>query len=166
MTQELYSNLRGLANVGQVIAVDDSGQAQKVTVRTGDNVERADVEVMMPFGFSSMPPLHGAICMLVAIGADPANLRALPIGAPSRRFGGQQPGEAVMYAQDGTRVAVRQGGIVDVWGAEQVNVHTKTCTINAPAGCVINAAAGTTVNGDALVNGNVEVTGNISGTGA
>ena len=162
MEQELFSNLRGAVSIGQVISVNDAGQAQTVSVLTADNVVRADVEVMMPFGFASMPPLHGAICLLLAVGADPANLRALPIAAPAQRFGGQQPGEAAMYAQDGTRVAVRQGGVVEIWGGTQINLHTETCSISAPAGCTINAAAGTTINGNTESAGNLTVTGNIS----
>jgi phage baseplate assembly protein V len=150
---------RNAVAYGVVSAVDDTGQVQTANVSTGTGVNRAEVEVLSQFGFSSVPPADGVVGLVVAIGGDPANLVVLPLANPSARFGGLLTGESVMYAADGSRVHIREGGIVDIWGGTQVNVHTKNCTITAPNGCL--------VNGDTTVEGNATTTGNlVAGTGA
>lgn len=139
MIDEIFGALRGIAGMGTVQSVNDVGEAQTVTVEMQDGAVRADVEVLQVFGLASVPPANGAICLLIAVGGDPANLRAWPIASPSARFGGLQPGEMCIYAVDGSRVHIKQGGIVEVWaGASMV--------INAPA---------VTVNGTMTVTGDV-----------
>lgn len=140
----IVGNLRSLISYGVITAVDDSGAAQTVTVLTGDGVQRADVEVMQPFGLASAPPADGATTVVLAIGGDPSNLVALPLSNPSARFGGLGAGEAILYASDGTRVHVKPGGVVEVWG--------KSVTINA---------TNLTINGNVLVNGNLTATGDV-----
>jgi phage baseplate assembly protein V len=141
MLDDLYSAVRGLASIGVVTAVSDAGQVQTVTVVTGDGSTRANVEVMTMFGFSALPPAEGAICLLFATGADPANLRALPIACPSARFAGLNPGESVMYGLDGSRVHIKTGGAVEIWAgatltinAPNVTFNTTTMALNAPGG--------------------------------
>jgi len=151
---QAISNLRGLVGMGVVSSVDDTGGAQRVNLETGTGVSRADVEVAWPFGFSSNAPANGAICVVLAVGADPSNLVVLPPQNPSCRFGKLQPGEAVMYAADGTRVHLRTGGEVEIWGGTSVTTNTKTCVINAPNGC--------TINGNVTVNGNLTASGNVA----
>ncbi len=149
--RDLWGGLRGAVAYGVVTSVDDTGGAQTANVTTGTGVNRANVEVAQAFGFSSVPPADGAVGVLFEIGGDPGNLLVMPLGNPSTRFGNLAPGEAVMYAADGTRVHLRQGGAVEIWGGTSVTVNTKTCTINAPNGCAIN--------------GNVTITGNLTTTG-
>lgn len=148
LLNSLTGNLRNLIAVGVVDSVNDAGAAQTVNVTTGDGVLRADVEVVLPFGFTSMPPLDGAICLVFEVGGDPGNLMALPIGNPSARMGALQPGEAALYGGDGSRLHIRQGGVVEIWGGASVTVNTKEATINAPNGCTVNGSV--TVNGDIL----------------
>ena len=144
------SGLRNSFAIGVVSAVNDNGGAKTVNVSAGTGVNRADVEVMDIWGFTSNPPTDGIITIVFPIGGDPGNLRALPPGNPSARMGQLLVGEAAIYAADGSRLHIRQGGIVDIWGGAQVNVHTKECTINAPNGC--------TINGNVTVNGTLTAT--------
>ncbi len=130
MLDELYGTIRGVTGLAIVASVDDSGPAQMVTVQCADGVVRDRVEVMQIFGFASMPPTEGAICLVFAVGADPANLRALPVACPSSRMGALAAGDAALYAQDGTRVHVKTGGDVEIWA--------KTVTIHAPGGGTID----------------------------
>ena len=123
MIDELVGDIRSAIALGVVRAVNDTGQAQTVTVQTHDGVIRGDIEVLQPFGFASAPPAAGALCLLFAVGGDVGHLVALPIGVPGARLGGQAPGESTMYGADGSRVAVRQGGTVEVWAATTVVVH-------------------------------------------
>ncbi len=144
MLRQAVGNLRSLLALGVVSSVNDSGQAQTANLSTGTDVNRADVEVAWPFGFSSVPPADGAIGIVIQIGGDAGNLMVLPLGNPSARFGGLAAGEAVIYAGDGTRVKVRPGA-VEIWGA---NV-----TVNAT-----NIA----LDGNVTVNGNLATTGTLS----
>lgn len=154
----IVGNLRALISYGVVTNVDDSGSAQTATVTTGDGVLRAEVEVMQPFGLASVPPADGATTVLLQIGGDPANLVALPMSNPSTRFGGLGAGEAVLYAGDGTRIHVKPGGVVEVWGVS-VTVNAQTLTINA--------AGGTTINGNIQINGHLTASGDVAdGAGA
>jgi phage gp45-like len=143
----LIGGIRGGVSLGVVTSVNDSGGAQTVNLTTGDGVDRADVEVFLPFGFTSNPPLDGAICLVFAIGADPSNLGAIPIANPSARFGATLPGETVLYGGDGSRVAIRQGGVVEVWAGSTVAVH---------------ASGGTTFSGNVTVDGSLTTTGDVS----
>lgn len=149
----IVGNLRSALNYAVVQNVDDTGGAQMLTVKTGDGVQRAQVEVMQPFGFGSVPPADGAVTVVMALGADPANLVALQAANAWVRFGNLAPGEAALYAADGSRVHIRQGGAIEVWG--------KTVTVNATT-VIINATGGVTINADVHVEGNLTATGNVS----
>jgi phage gp45-like len=147
MIDEIFSSLRGLISIGVVQSADDTGEAQTVTLVTADGAMRADVEVMQIFGFSSLAPTAGAICLVLAVGADPANLRALPIACPAARFGGLVGGDACLYALDGSRVHVKPSGEVEIWAGA-------TVTINAPNVVLTGTltAAGDVIAGPAKVS--------------
>ena len=147
MLDEIYGAMRGIAGLGLVLAVDDSGAAQTMTVQCADGVVRDQVEVMQWFGFASMPPAEGVICMVFAVGGDPANLRALPVACPAARMGNLSAGDAAVYAQDGTRIHVKSGGDVEIWA--------KTCTIHAPAGGTLDGNF--TVTGTLAVDQDVTI---------
>lgn len=123
MADELVHDMRAAIRLGVVLSVEDGGQAQTVTVQAHDGSIRRGVEVMQPFGFAAAAPAAGAICVLLAIGGDPSHLVALPIAAPGARFGDQAPGEATIYGIDGSRVAIRAGGGVEIWAATEVTIH-------------------------------------------
>jgi phage baseplate assembly protein V len=149
---------------GIVLSVDDSGDVQTVTVKTHDGFIRSDIPIAMPFGFASMPSLDGATVLLMAVGGDPANYEALPIGNPSRRFGNQAAGETAMYGHDGSRVQIKAGGAVEVWGAKSVTIHTPTVAIVA-TGTVTVTAAHIVLNGPVDIGGPLNVAGAINATG-
>lgn len=149
--QEVYALLRGLAAYGTIAAVDDTGQAQRVSATSADGVNRADVEVHQAFGFASCPPAQGGICVLIAVGADPANLVALPLAAPAQRLGNLQPGEAAIYGSDGSRVHIKTGGVIEIWGGTSVTINAPAVTINAPNGVTVNGTL--TVSDDVIVDG-------------
>jgi phage gp45-like len=117
--------------------LNDSGQAMTVNIATGQDVNRADVEVATPWGFGSSPPADGMLAVVFALGGDPSNLIALHPHNPSCRFGGLAVGEAVIYGADGSRVHVRNGSI-EIWST----------TVK--------------VFGNVAVHGNITATGNIT----
>ncbi len=149
----IVGNLRSAFNYAVVQNVDDTGGAQMLTVKTGDGLQRAQVEVMQPFGFNSVPPADGAVTVVMALGGDPGNMVALQAANAWTRFGNLAAGEAVFYAADGSRVHIRQGGLMEVW-CKQLVANVTTAVINAPGGV--------TINGDVQVNGSLTATGDVS----
>jgi phage gp45-like len=141
MIDEIFGALRGLANIGVVQSANDTGEVQTVTVMTADGAVRADVEVMQIYGFASLAPANGAICLLIAVGGDPANLRAWPVAAPAARFGGMAAGDTCVYAQDGSRIHIKQGGVIEIWAGASLTINaaevTMTGTLNVTTDVVI-----------------------------
>jgi phage gp45-like len=135
----IIGGLRNATAEGVVSSLNDSGQAMTVNLSTGDGVNRADVEVASPWGFSSNPPADGMLTLVFAVGGDPSNLRAMHPHNPSARFGSLEVGEAAIYGADGSRVHIRNGSI-EIWSANieiygNVSVNGKlTATGNITAG--------------------------------
>ncbi|MHB1305382.1 MAG: phage baseplate assembly protein domain-containing protein [Acidiphilium sp.] len=155
MLDEVFGAIRGIASMGVVQAVQDGGTAQTVTVLAGDGVLRANVEVMQIFGFASLAPANGAICLLLAVGADPANLRALPIACPAARFGQLGGGESVQYASDGSRIHIKPDGSIAIWAAASVTVNAPAVTFNGPA---VTIDGTLTVTEDVVIAGGSYIT--------
>jgi phage baseplate assembly protein V len=151
MIDEIYGDMRGIVSEGVVLAVDDTGMVQTVDVITHDGVIRTAVEVHQVAGFSSVPE-PGGKALVFAVGADPANLRALPL-SDTVRYGGQQNGERTFYGPDGSRVSMRQGGTIDIWAGNLVVIHTPDMQIFATGGLQIT--------GNVTVTGTLTVTGDI-----
>jgi len=151
---ETVMELRGTAMRGLVLAVSDSGAMQTVDVQTHDGMIRSGIEVYQPFGMATGPIAAGSVVNLLAMGADPGDLVALPAITPGLRFGGLSPGEVVLYDATGDRVALRQGGIVDVLAATQVNLVVGGVSIAM-------TAAGITITGNVTLNGSLTATGDV-----
>lgn len=150
MTREIVEDARGGATEGVVVAVNDTGQVQTVDVQTPGGLY-AGVEVWQPFGHASSPPPNGAVAILIAIGGDPANLRAF-IKAPQRRFGNLVRGESALYGSDGSRVHVRQGGTIEVIGAAAARMVVGSATLELAAGVVTITNADVIADGISLKN--------------
>ncbi len=159
---ELVHALRTVFVYGLVKAVYDDGQLQTVDVLTHDGSLRTRVPVMQFVGFASVPT-QGAVVSLLPVGNDPAAMIALPPFS-TWRFGGLSEGEAVMYAADGTRVALRTGGIVQVLAATRVEMSAGSAnvTITAATTVAITAPNGVTIGGNVAVTGNITASGDVS----
>lgn len=133
MSGEHIFDTRGIVAEGIVLAVDDTGQVQTVDVMCWDGAIYQGVAVHQPAGFASMPQ-EGAVALLLAVGGDPSNLRALVPAEPGARFGKLAAGDKVIYAPDGTRVAVRQGGTIEILSATRVAMKVGSSTAVLTAG--------------------------------
>ena len=159
LLNETIHGQRDLIGWGMVIGINDGGASQTVNVRTGVGVERGDIPVVQSYGFASRPPLNGAQAVVAQLGADPADCVVLGIVNSGARFGGLAPGEAVMYGADGTRVALRAGGGIEIKGAGPIHL-TGAGTVT------IEAAGGLSIVGDASFDGDVSITGTLTVSGA
>jgi phage baseplate assembly protein V len=152
---------RAAIQEGVVLSVDDTGAVQRVSVRTAHGFVFDRVEVAQTFGVATAAPVNGAKVVLLAIGGDPANLRAFPVGNPSRRYGRLEPGEATLYSAGGSRVAVRNGGTIDVHAGTVINIVGPSVTIVATGTVSIAAAGGLHILNDTTITGDLHVTGQI-----
>jgi phage baseplate assembly protein V len=134
---ELYGDLRSIITEGIILAVDDTGEVQTIDVQTHDGVIRHGIEVHQCAGMASNPQVGGK-ALLMAVGGDIANLRALPPSDPTR-FGKQASGERCIYGPDGSRVHLRAGGIIEVLAGNQVIIQAPEIAVTAPNGVTITA---------------------------
>jgi phage gp45-like len=155
---ELGGDVRALTVRGVVLAVNDGTALQTADVQTHDGVVRSELEVATPYGFSSVPP-SGANAVLVAIGADPGDMMVLALWHPGARLGGLAPGESALWDAGGNRVAVRQGGTVEVVAATSVRLVVQGTTLEA-------TAAGVTITGPVTIKGDARITGALTVDGA
>jgi phage gp45-like len=147
---ETIQELRGTTMYGLVQAVNDTGAVQTVDVLTADGMLHAGIQVMQPYGVATCAPAQGSVVQLAALGADPGNLSALPPMVPAARYGNLLPGEVVIYDQGGDRVALRQGGTIDVFAATLISI--------------VAPQVGITATGGVNIHGNLSVIGTISAT--
>jgi phage baseplate assembly protein V len=155
---------RAMLRKGVVLSIDDTGEAQTATVQTSTGAIHSDIEIIQLFGSANLPPVDGAIAYLFSIGGDPANMVAL-LANPSTRFGALTAGEQVIYGADGSRVAIRQGGTIEILGGSQVTIDAPAANITATGNVTIAAGGTITLGAVSYVSGDLHVTGNIHATG-
>lgn len=161
MDRHDVDDFRGIVQEATVVSIDDSGQFQTVTARTADDFVYADIEVLQVAGLASVPVGNGAKVLLLAVGGDPGNFRALPAANATKRFGNLKGGEAALYGPDGARVHARQGGIVEIKGGARVFLAGGNASILVDGTVTIIAPSGVTVTGNVTVDGKVTVNGEL-----
>lgn len=145
-------DLRGLVVRGVVHRLDDTGPSQALDVETHEGVLRSGVLVLLPYGLASAPAA-GGLTVLLAVGGDQGDMVALPVAGGTRYAVGE--GEAALYTDEGTRVHLRAGGVVEIAAATEVVV-----TVGATVWRV--GPAGVSITGNLAVNGNIAATGTIT----
>jgi phage gp45-like len=155
VTADLVGDLRTLALRATVQGIDDSGALQLADVQPFDGGALTQIEVATPWGFVSVPPA-GAIAIVLAIGADPADRMVLTLVHPGARMGNLAAGEVAIHDAAGNRVHIRQGGTIDVQAATAVHVTAPTV--------VVTAGSGVEIAGNVSITGTLSVTGAIHGT--
>lgn len=152
MNAEDAASLRGQVVRGVVHSVEDATGNQVLVVETHEGVIRSDVPVLQPYGLASRPA-PGGLTVLLAIGGDQGDMVALPSTGGARL--GVEPGEAALYTDEGTRVHLRGGGLVEVAAATQVDVMVGGTLLRV-------TAAGVQITGNLVVTGNISATGAVS----
>ena len=132
-----------------------SKEENRQATRVANSALLAFVSVLAACSSSSAPV--GATCILLAIGGDPANLRAF-IKSPQTRFGGLARGESVLYGADGSRVAIRQGGTVEILTATLVRIKVPNVTVD------LGGTGTLTLLGTLMVSGDISDQNGVHGT--
>lgn len=132
---ELYTRVAMLFGRGRITGiVDDSGSVQVMQVQKSGLEVADDQYRIAEFGFTSNPPVGSDVLSLHVAGDRTAGAVIGTNHQPSRPKG-LQPGETMLYSQDGKYVYMTaSGGIsvfangqpVNVTGATQVTINAST----------------------------------------
>lgn len=152
MNNEDAASLRGQVVRGVVHSVDDAAGSQALVVETHEGVIRSGVPVLQPYGLASRPA-PGGLTVLLAIGGDQGDMVALPSTGGARL--GVETGEAALYTDEGTRVHLRSGGLVEVAAATEVAVVVGGVVFRVTSG-------GVHVLGNLFVSQNISAGGTVS----
>ncbi len=168
---EIYDR-RAMISRGVVLAVDDSGAMQTLTVQTHTGVIRTGVEVYAPYGQVSVPPA-GAEVAVLQVGGDAGDCIALPASHASARAGGADPGTCGWADAGGNRVIIKPDGSVEIVSATQVKMQVGDCTflltsagltLTTPDGTTTFGASGVTFSQPVTMTQDLTVNGAIHGT--
>lgn len=131
--EDLKLRVWAIIGRGRVKFVDDSGPVQKMQVLM-NGIETPDNRYRVPeFGFTSNPPEDSDV-IAVHVAGDRSAGAVLGTNHQPSRPTGLQPGEMMIYSQDGKSVYLTaSGGIV-------VNAKNQPVTVNGATTVVINAA--------------------------
>jgi phage gp45-like len=154
MSDEQVYDLRSTLLRGVVKAVNDGGPLQTIDVEIHDGDVRSSVEVAMPYGMVSVPPA-GAIVLLGAVGADPADLMAIAVLHPGARAGGATGSTCGWADAGGNRMVILPDGTVEIASATSI-----TLTVG---GTVLSiTGAGVTITGSLTVTGPIHGTADVA----
>lgn len=146
---ELERRLRGMVLRMKPVSIDDDGAVQTASGIVMHDDHRSDVEVMQPYGFSSVAP-QGSMMLVLAVGGDPGDLVGLPIGSPAMRAGGLAPGESVQYGPAGQRIHCKADGTIDVRSGVKVTLKAPSFEFQAGDCTVLIDENGVSITGGGL----------------
>jgi len=132
LLEKTYRRIQMLFGRGRVTRVDDSGPVQKMQLKMSD-IETPDNRLRLAeFGFTSNPPAGSDAAVLHVAGDRGSGVVIATNHQPSRPTG-LQPGESMLYSQDGKYVYLTASGGISVFAnGQSVNVtDATTVTINA-----------------------------------
>lgn len=130
---ELQRRVRAIIGRGRVKFVDDSGPVQKMQVLM-NGIETPDNRYRVPeFGFTSNPPEDSDV-IAVHVAGDRSAGAVLGTNHQPSRPKGLQPGETMLYSQDGKSVYLTaSGGIV-------VEAKGQPVTVNDASNVTVNCS--------------------------
>lgn len=135
MDKETADLLRGMVRLVSLKNTKDDGETQRASIEVADGVWRDDVDIMQPFGFASHVPEDGALGLAIAIGGDQGKIVVLPVGNPSKRMGGLNPGEVGVYNDQGDKTVLTSGGNMEIKAGAAVTVVAPTVIVDGDIEC-------------------------------
>ncbi|WP_186151045.1 phage baseplate assembly protein V [Burkholderia gladioli] len=107
----ILDRIRNLFGRGRVTLVDDSGPVQIVQLRMNGLEVPAGRFRVPEFGFSSNPPV-GSDALALHVAGDRSAGAVVGTNHQESRPRGLEPGESMLYSQDGKSVHLKDGAIV------------------------------------------------------
>lgn len=133
--------------------VDDGLKMQELQV-TGHAGETLDgVERFQDYGFTSRPH-PGAEALLLAIGGHRAHAAAVAVDDRRYRPRDLQPGESMMYTDEGDLIRMRRGRIIEVIAGAKLDVTAPEAVVKASTKVTLDTP-------DTAITGNVAISGTL-----
>ncbi len=152
MIDAVFRRIQMMFGRGRVTYTDDSGPVQIMQVRTSALETSDGRKRMAEFGLTSNPPV-GSDVLTLHVSGDRGAGSVFATNHQESRPRGLNPGETMLYSQDGKYVYMTASGGISVFANGQpVNVAgATTVTINAATEVVMNTPL-LKVSGDILDN--------------
>lgn len=106
-----------------VLLVKDSLKLQGLQISLLADEVREDVERFQNYGFTSHP-LPGAEAIAVGVAGNRDHLVVLAVDDRRYRLVGLQAGEVAIYTDQGDKIVLKRGGVVEVTAATKVRFVT------------------------------------------
>lgn len=150
---------RQVANLlmkGVVTLVDDGPGLQRLQARLL-GMPIGEVDHYQPYGLA-FHPLPGALGLFVSLGGSRSHTVAAVVTDPRHRPQGLQPGEVVLYTDEGDVIAFRRGSQIEVTSLAKVTVSAPEVVITATTSVSVEAtsialAGAVAITGSATLNG-------------
>lgn len=134
--------------------VDDSTDWQAVQLDLLDGETRAEVEYAQDYGFTSHPHPDAEVVAL-SLGGSRDHVVAIKVGDRRYRLKGLQQGEVALYTDEGDKIVLKRGGVIEMTAATKVRLVTP----------LVEMTGNLDVDGSVLVGGSVTATGDVIGQG-
>lgn len=155
----IWRRLRLQVSRGVIRRSDDERKLQELQLDLLAG-ETAEMERFQQYGFSSRP-LEGAEALAAAVGGSRSHLVAFAVDDRRHRPRDLQPGESIMYTDEGDFIRMRRGRVIEVVAGSKLDVTAPEVEIKASTKVTLDTPM-TEISGDVQVGGQVAVQGNIS----
>lgn len=160
----LWRRVYNVAGRGEIHQVDDTGKAQRVQVMFSPVETRDGAIRATEFGFSSNPPI-GSDCLTLSVGGDRDNTIVISTGHKASRPINLQPGESVLYDDQGAHVWLKRAVIeIDAAGKDVVIKNAANATVQATTKITLDTPL-VECTGDVKVDGTLTATTDVIGGG-
>lgn len=150
----LRQAVRLVVGRGVLLLVNDALKLQGLQVSLLAGEVREDVERFQDYGFTSHPH-PGAEVAAVSVAGNRDHVLVLAVDDRRYRLQGLQQGEVAIYTDEGDRVLLKRGGIVEVQAATRVDLL-------AP---LVHCSGNLQVDGNVHADGNVVADGDVADQG-
>ncbi|CNL94221.1 phage baseplate assembly protein V [Yersinia frederiksenii] len=135
--------------------VNSGGQIQTVQARALAGEQLQDNELFQHYGFTSNP-LPGTMAVILPLGGATSHGIVIATEHGSYRLKGLKSGEVALYTDEGTKIVLKRGRIIDV-ECDTYRVTCKNYEVNADTQADFNTPM---VNASEQVTAQAKITGN------
>ena len=135
-----------------VLLVNDSTKLQGLQVSLLEGEVRDQVERFQDYGFTSHPH-PGAEAVAASVAGSRDHVVVIAVDDRRYRLRALQPGEVAIYTDEGDRVVLKRGGVIEVTASTKVRLVTPLveCTGNVQVAGTITAGVDVIADGVSLV---------------
>lgn len=131
MLGPLVRRIRLALGRGIIRLVSDGGGIQTMQIDLMANETRSKVERFQEYGFTSVP-LIGAEAAVIFMGGNRDHGLVVAVDDRRYRIKSLQPGEVAIYTDEGDKIVLKRGKIIEIDTDELIVNATNRVTLNTP----------------------------------